>query len=112
MDRGKGKWLVNNRAHQTQQFAKIFYFSYSASFDLFHLNPFSASGSGSLVSIGYDDNLRSIDVSKREYGGAAISLSAQPRALEVKGDLTFVATLQVAHHCFSIAAVFRIRGHL
>jgi hypothetical protein len=52
-------------------------------------------GSGSVISIGYDDNLRSIDANSRQYAGAAISLSAQPRALEVKGDLTFVATLQV-----------------
>lgn len=53
-----------------------------------------ASGSGSLASIGYDDNLRTVDVSGRQYSGPAISLSAQPRALEVRGDLTFVATLQ------------------
>jgi hypothetical protein len=55
----------------------------------------AASGAGSLVSIGFDDNLRTIDVSGRQYAGAAVSLSAQPRALEVKGELTFVATLQV-----------------
>ena len=45
-----------------------------------------------LLSIGYDDTLRSVDCGTGSYTGPATSLSAQPRALDSKKDTTFVCT--------------------
>jgi len=47
-----------------------------------------------VATIGFDDTLRGVDGSKVEYSGPAQSLSAQPRALDIKGDLTVTATLK------------------
>ncbi len=48
-----------------------------------------------MASIGFDDTLRGVDGGSGEYTGPAQSLSAQPRALDIKGDLTVTATLKV-----------------
>ena len=48
-----------------------------------------------MASIGFDDTLRGVDGGSGEYTGPAQPLSAQPRALDIKGDLTVTATLKV-----------------
>jgi len=58
------------------------------------VNGLISSGSNTLATIGFDDTLRSIDVSSGEFSGPAVSLSAQPRALDHVQDLTFVCTLK------------------
>jgi WD40 repeat protein len=47
-----------------------------------------------VASIGYDDTLRGVDGGTGEYTGPAQPLSSQPRALDIKGDLTVTATLK------------------
>ncbi|XP_023329890.1 actin-interacting protein 1 [Eurytemora carolleeae] len=47
-----------------------------------------------VASIGFDDTLRGVDGGSGEYTGPAQPLSAQPRALDIKGDLTVTATLK------------------
>ena len=48
-----------------------------------------------MASIGFDDTLRGVDGGSGEYTGPAQPLSSQPRALDIKGDLTVTATLKV-----------------
>jgi WD40 repeat protein len=54
----------------------------------------AVSGGTSLNTIGFDDTLRTFDSASGQYGGAAVSLSAQPRGIEQHGDLTFLVTLK------------------
>ena len=53
----------------------------------------AVSGS-SVLSIGFDDTLRSLDTASCSYSGSAVSLAAQPRAITAKGDVTFVVTMK------------------
>jgi len=46
-----------------------------------------------LLTIGFDDTLRSVDTANESYSGPAISLSAQPRALTQSQDQTFLVTM-------------------
>ena len=48
-----------------------------------------------VASIGFDDTLRGVDGDTGEYVEPAQPLSSQPRALDIKGDLTVTATLKV-----------------
>ena len=57
----------------------------------------AGAGGGSVHTLGYDDTLRTFDAGSQEYKGSAVSLSAQPRAIDNKGDLTAVATLKVGN---------------
>jgi len=50
-------------------------------------------GGNQIQTIGFDDTLRLIDASAGEYSGTAFSMSAQPKAIDSKNDLTFVCTL-------------------
>ena len=53
----------------------------------------AVSGS-SVLSIGFDDTLRSVDTASCSYSGSAVSLAAQPRAITSKGDVTYVVTMK------------------
>merc|ERR1712106_85506 len=50
------------------------------------------SGGAQLQTIGYDDTVRTIDPVTGEYSGVAVSLSAQPKGIDSKDDMTFVCT--------------------
>jgi len=54
----------------------------------------AVAGGTSINTIGFDDTLRTFDSAIGQYGGAAVSLSAQPRGIEQHGDLTFLVTLK------------------
>ena len=47
-----------------------------------------------VLSVGYDDTLRSLDTGSCAYTGAAVSLAAQPRGVTAKNDMTFVVTMK------------------
>ena len=47
-----------------------------------------------LLTIGFDDTLRSFDSATGQYAGPAVSLSAQPRALDQSGEMTFLVTMK------------------
>jgi len=47
-----------------------------------------------VATIGFDDTVRSVDGEAGAYTGTAQSLSAQPRSIDVKGDLTAIVTLK------------------
>merc|ERR1719318_863714 len=51
-------------------------------------------GGSQVQTIGYDDTLRTIEPGSGEYSGVAVSLSAQPKAIDSKNDLTFVCTMK------------------
>jgi len=51
-------------------------------------------GGNQIQTIGYDDTYRTIDPGSGEYSGVAVSLSAQPKALDTKNDMTFVCTMK------------------
>jgi len=48
---------------------------------------------GTLLTTGFDDTLRTVDLSRGEYSGQVISLSAQPRGLERSQELVFLSTI-------------------
>lgn len=51
-------------------------------------------GSGTnIFTIGFDDTLRSLDTVSGQYNGAAVSLSAQPRAIDYSSDCVYLVTL-------------------
>ena len=52
------------------------------------------SGGGQLVSVGYDDTVRTVDTGSCQYSGSAVSLSAQPRGITTKNDMTYVVTMK------------------
>ncbi|KAI1438404.1 WD40 repeat-like protein [Xylaria sp. CBS 124048] len=52
-----------------------------------------ASATGQAYSVGWDDTLRTIDVSANTFAGEAPKLSAQPKAVAVAGGRVFVATI-------------------
>jgi len=58
------------------------------------INGLVSSGTNQLHTIGFDDTVRTVDLGGGEFSGPAVSLSAQPRALEQVQDLTFVCTLK------------------
>merc|ERR1712240_735055 len=51
-------------------------------------------GGSQIQTIGYDDTIRTIDAGTGEYSGVAVSLSAQPKAIDTKNDMTFVCTMK------------------
>jgi len=51
-------------------------------------------GGNQIQTIGYDDTLRTIDPGSGDYSGVAVSLSAQPKAIDTKNDMTFVCTMK------------------
>jgi len=54
----------------------------------------AVSGASQVISVGFDDTMRIMDSSTCTYNGAAVSLSAQPRAISSKNDITFVCTMK------------------
>lgn len=53
-----------------------------------------ASGGAHVFSVGFDDRLRELDPSKREFTDTVASLGSQPRSLSVSGsDTVFIPTL-------------------
>merc|ERR1712180_584906 len=54
----------------------------------------AVSNGTSLNTIGFDDTMRTFDSASGQYGGAAVSLSAQPRGIEQHGDATYMVTLK------------------
>ena len=47
-----------------------------------------------VLTVGYDDTLRVMDTATCSYTGAAVSLSAQPKAITTKNDMTYVVTMK------------------
>jgi WD40 repeat protein len=51
-------------------------------------------GPSAVYTVGFDDHLRTFDLSSLSYGDAPLKLSAQPRHIDHRGDLSVVATLK------------------
>jgi len=47
-----------------------------------------------VLTVGFDDTMRTVDAGSCTYTGAAVSMSAQPRAITSKNDITFVCTMK------------------
>jgi len=54
----------------------------------------NCAGTGSVFTCGFDDTVRVFEPHSLEYTDTTHSLSAQPRSMEHKGDLTIVATMK------------------